>query len=286
MQSEIIKTSFNKKNEKKIEIDLIPLSRIKSFWKSKVEERYERIDFYQFIHFTAGTGKHFVDFNTYEYSVGTSFYLSKYQVQKWDFTKDYDGYIVLFTENFLSNTEKDRKLLLDLEIALHNSPKLPETSSASIIELLKLLLREFSQPADKVKEEILRSLLKAFLLQLLRFSPMECNLIDKDSDITLFRNFRRYLENHYLTKRTVAEYATKCGVGPKKLNHAIQKFSGITAKQYIDGRIILEAKRLISSTCETTQEAAFALEFDDPSNFVKFFKRYTGVTPSQFMASL
>ena len=286
MQSEIIKTSFSKKNEKKIEIDLIPLSRIKSFWKSKVEERYERINFYQFIHFTAGTGKHFVDFNTYEYSVGTSFYLSKYQVQKWDFTKDCDGYVILFTENFLSNTEKDRKLLLDLEIALHNAPKLPETSSASIVELLKFLLREFSQPADKVKEEILRSLLKAFLLQLLRFSPLECNLIDKDSDITLFRNFRRYLENHYLTKRTVAEYAAECGVGPKKLNHTIQKFSGITAKQYIDGRIILEAKRLISSTCETTQEAAFALEFDDPSNFVKFFKRYTGVTPSKFQASL
>lgn len=286
MDPEIIKTSFLKKNEKKIEIDLVPLSRIKAFWKAKAEKRYEQIDFYQIIHFTTGTGRHFVDFKSYEYGAGTTLYISKYQVQKWGFTEECDGYIILFTENFLSNTEKDRKLLLDLEIATHSAPKLPEASSENIAELLKLLLREFRQPADKVKEEILRSLLKGFLLQRLRYSTMESDLVDKESDINLFRNFRRHLEIHYLTKRTVAEYAAECGVGPKKLNQTIQKFSGITAKQYIDGRIILEAKRLIASICDTTQEAAFALEFDDPSNFVKFFKRYTGMTPSQFRASL
>lgn len=286
MKSEIIKTHFNKKNEIGIEFDLVPLKSIKHIIEKKMKGRYERLDFNMIVHFTKGEGFHHIDFNSYKYKEGTSFYLSRYQVQKWELNRDTDGFLILFTDNFFNTSEYDRKLLLDLEIALQGHPEISKEKNPFILESLNILKREFAVPKDSVKEEILRSQIRILLLHLLRDNQQLKKGTIFENDTELFKRFRHSLESNYLTMRTVAEYANQCGVGQKKLNQVIQKISGTTAKKYIDNRIILESKRLLSSTCDTTQEAAFALEFDDPSNFVKFFKRYTGVTPSQFQSSI
>ena len=282
--AEITNTFFNKKSEKSIEIDVVPLNDIRPFFKSFVEGKYERLDFYLFLHFTNGDGNHFIDFKSYKYQTGSSFFLSRYQVHKWDITDTTDGYLVLFTENFLSKSEDDRELLLNL-LSVQRSPKLSDNNSI-LTESLQVIIREFNKPEDHYKEDILRAQLRVLLLQILRDQPLESSSCQVQRDTTLFNIFRQTLEQNFLTVKTVSEYANLLGVGPKKLNTTIKQFSNTTAKHYIDNRVILEAKRLLSSTYETTQETAYALEFEDPSNFVKFFKRYVGITPSQFQSSL
>ncbi len=50
----------------------------------------------------------------------------------------------------------------------------------------------------------------------------------------------------------------------------------------INDRIILEAKRQLCYTDLKIKEIAFRLGFDDPSYFVKLFKRQTGILPAEF----
>ncbi len=50
----------------------------------------------------------------------------------------------------------------------------------------------------------------------------------------------------------------------------------------INDRIILEAKRQLCYTDLNIKEIAFRLGFDDPSYFVKLFKRQTGILPAEF----
>ena len=45
-------------------------------------------------------------------------------------------------------------------------------------------------------------------------------------------------------------------------------------------------KRNISENKYTSQEIAFKMGFKEPSNFIRFFKKFTGVTPNQFQEEM
>jgi len=53
----------------------------------------------------------------------------------------------------------------------------------------------------------------------------------------------------------------------------------MTAKEVIDQRVVLEAKRLLVHSNATSAQIGYQLGFPEPSNFVKFFRRMTGTTP-------
>ena len=55
-----------------------------------------------------------------------------------------------------------------------------------------------------------------------------------------------------------------------------------TPLQIINDRIVLEAKRQLQHTSLNIKEISYNLGFEDPSYFVKFFKRQTGYLPSDF----
>jgi AraC-like DNA-binding protein len=56
------------------------------------------------------------------------------------------------------------------------------------------------------------------------------------------------------------------------------------SRQFIDDRVVLEAKRLLAHTGVTVTECARRAGFDDPANFSKFFRARTGLTPGAFAA--
>ncbi|AOW14451.1 hypothetical protein LPB72_02990 [Hydrogenophaga crassostreae] len=57
---------------------------------------------------------------------------------------------------------------------------------------------------------------------------------------------------------------------------------GFTAKQVIDRRIVLEARRLLAHSQMPVAHIGHQLGFTEPTNFVKFFRRLGGETPQQF----
>lgn len=278
---DIKKTPFLKKSERDIEVDILSLQDIRKLLPVKGSGVFERLDFYLLVHFTAGTGNHFVDFCSYPYQKGATFFVSKYQVQQWDVFDDTEGFLILFTEEFFSTNDMDRTILLDLEITTQQkAPLLPTDTEHFVANSLSALLHEFKQPKDFVKDEMLRSLLRVMLLHILRTASAVVETRNRSE--SQFLQFRRLLEANLYKKWSVSDFAAQIGVGPKRLNTLIKEQSGKTAKEFIDTRLALEAKRLLTTICSTTKEAAFTLNFDEPSNFVKFFKRTCGETPSQF----
>ena len=57
--------------------------------------------------------------------------------------------------------------------------------------------------------------------------------------------------------------------------------AGKSASEIIYNQLIMEAKRLLR-TGISVKETAYALQFDDPGHFSKFFKNKTGSSPSDF----
>jgi AraC-like DNA-binding protein len=106
--------------------------------------------------------------------------------------------------------------------------------------------------------------------------------INIGKDWEYISEFRKALDELIKATRSVQYYADHLNVTRKKLNQATQKFLGKSAKKVIEERVVLEVKRLLLYTTCTVKEIGFSLGFTDPTNFNKFFKKHTQITPAQY----
>ncbi|MFF7469175.1 helix-turn-helix domain-containing protein [Streptomyces sp. NPDC008092] len=99
-----------------------------------------------------------------------------------------------------------------------------------------------------------------------------------------YRLFQHELERSFTTLRQAHDYAARLGYSLKTLNRACRRATGHTAKQLVDARVTLEAKRLLAHTDLPVAAISHRLGFTEPTNFSKFFTREAGGTPGAFRA--
>jgi len=99
---------------------------------------------------------------------------------------------------------------------------------------------------------------------------------------TLLQKYIQLVNSHYIDKRTVQEYADLLSVTSNYLSQSVKQASGRNAHSYITDRLASEARSLIRYTDLEITQIAYQLNFSDPANFGKFFKKQTGVSPSEF----
>jgi len=101
----------------------------------------------------------------------------------------------------------------------------------------------------------------------------------------LFERFLELVTEHHNSQRSMTFYADKLCITPKYLSKIVKDTSGISAPQWIDQYVILEAKQLLKNSDLCIKEISDELSFPNPSFFFKFFKRNTGLTPNQYRNS-
>ena len=99
-----------------------------------------------------------------------------------------------------------------------------------------------------------------------------------------FRQFTELLGEHYKHERSVGFYARQLCITPKYLTTLIKRISGKSVSEWIDNYVILEAKTLLKYSNMSVQEIAYYLNFPNQSFFGSYFKRNTGMSPSQYKA--
>jgi hypothetical protein len=77
----------------------------------------------------------------------------------------------------------------------------------------------------------------------------------------------------------------KCSTCEKRLGQATSKVLGKTPKELINDRTLLEAKRLLVHGNQSIKEIGFYLGFEEPTNFIKYFRKHTDKTPVEFRES-
>lgn len=158
-----------------------------------------------------------------------------------------------------------------------------QSQSTQITTLIQLMTDEIQTLNDHFQASILQNLLHNFLL----LSERACckqnfTKIKKGADLDYVMLFKDLLEMDFKTQKQVAYYTKKIIITEKRLNQATTKTLGKTPKEIIDDRILLEAKRILAHTNESIKEIAYHLGFEEPTNFIKFFKKRSSVTPTEF----
>lgn len=144
------------------------------------------------------------------------------------------------------------------------------------------VINEVSQlVVDRERElspELLRQQLATLLLRIRLLGP------EHAEDETYLR-FRQDLEDRYADTRRVEDYADRVGCCVRTLTRASLAATGRSAKQVIDDRVTLEAKRLLAGTDLPVAEVGRRLGFPEPTNFGRFFQREVGQSPGAFRAA-
>ena len=236
-----------------------------------------RHNYYTVLWATCTTGVHMIDYNEFPIEPGVVFFVSPGQVHKVVTDKEPEGYVFLFTEAFLKLNYIPREFITNLGLFSDMAATPPIVLDEKGRENLRHISRhieELFRGNEPFKEEAIGAYLKLFLIECNKYAPVKAidNPQSLQSSKILLRAFKEIVEEDYNTRLKVADAARKLNVTPDYLNTIIKESLGKTAKEYIQDRIILEAKRLGVHTNLSSKEIAFELGFDDPSHFSRFFK--------------
>ena len=102
-----------------------------------------------------------------------------------------------------------------------------------------------------------------------------------------FLGFKLFVENHLTDQPAVTEIAEKLALSTDTLYRIVKQYSGVSPKEFIKERLIIEARRRIYNNPNTSvKELAFELGFNDPGYFSRLFKKVTGKTVAGFYQDL
>ncbi|MEM6643520.1 MAG: helix-turn-helix domain-containing protein, partial [Bacteroidota bacterium] len=199
-----------------------------------------------------------------------------------------EGYAIIFKSSFLDhNYILLERLQLNRLFNYHiESPVLvPQNLIDEDMEkVVREMYNEMHLSKEKLKPEIVRSLLYVLLLKAERAKEEQVPQYTNSHWIELFHTFKNRLESGYRSTRNARDYAGQLNISYKLLNEIIKNFTNKTAKEFIDHLITMEIRRYLASTSLSIKEISYKIGFEEPSNLVKYFKKHTGSTPLKFRA--
>ncbi|WP_162276932.1 helix-turn-helix domain-containing protein [Mucilaginibacter pedocola] len=209
-------------------------------------------------------------------------YISSYQ----DKTDDVKLYMLLFKPEFLTESFIKKELIEQLLDPATGQPPIFELDEDSFRQL-KFLFEQIGWEV-KQKKNFSRQVIRLLLIQVLFEINRACEtcsstaLRQTSRQHTITLNFRKQVDEHFLEKRTVREYADLAGISPKYLLEAVKNETGQTALQIIHNRLYLEAQYLLNLSGKSIKEAALELGFSTSSHFSRFFRQMSGRSPVEY----
>jgi AraC-like DNA-binding protein len=287
---QIAETGYHPRQPYTLDLEILPVSVLRGRASVDFRRKPERIRFHLIICVTSGRCSHMVDFRTAECRQGSVLTLHPGQVQRYDVSTEWQGWLVLFRPEFLQPQEAQTRLN-ELDVfrqldALPSHLQLQEFEYNAVVESIARMFTDTHRDAGSdVLHALLRNQLHATLIRLhLAQARREGPRIDPPALVRCFRRYRLAVEEHFHKRHVVAGYAKVLGCSEKSLGRAVKKITGITAKEFLSQRIVLEAKRLLVHTALPVSVIAHRLGFDESTNFVKFFRREVRQSPGEFRA--
>ena len=262
-------------------IDAALLSALPAF---KASADSHRLDFYDLLLITRGSGWFDLDDERHRVTAGQLFITRPGQVRRWD-AAGVDGACIFFASEFIRDAFADARFLD--QFAFFDSARRSGAITLSAAERTQFL-RRFRRMGEELRglradaTDLLRAQLHELLVLINRWylaryprtrNPVRNGTIDR---------FRSMVERDFRRVHRVREYAERLAVSPGHLNVLCHAHLGRSASAEIHQRLLVEARRLLRYTDKPAFAIAQELGFADPAYFGRFFRRQTNATPRRF----
>lgn len=263
---------------------LIDLIQLESLEKYIIRKESHVLSYYDITLITEGNGFFLLDEFRYTIEPRKIFFSSPMQVREWETEKVPKGLVLIFEEEFLGTFFNDLEFVQRLSYfnTLFHQPFLSLNTSdyAYFKAVLENIEKEIITQTEK-DNHILRALLYQVLGWLNRLY-LKSNSFSESIPGSHIFEFRRLVNQHFADQHSVSFYADKLNITAGHLNDVIKQHFGVSAKEFIQNRIFLEAKRLLQYSSMTVAEIAWKLNFQDDSYFIRAFKNKMGCTPHSY----
>jgi len=246
-----------------------------------------RHNYYSVIWPFSGSGRHIIDFREYPILPHHLFFISPRQVHQIISGPGTTGLVILFTPEFLMKNSIKKDFITNLKLFRDSSetPALP-LSGPMLQNILTLAARmkEAYESEKELKYETIGAYLKLILIECNGHCSLTPDVNTQSLEVgkTMVQRFKNLVETRYQQWHQVRDYAGALNVSPNYLNEVIKSNIGVSAKDFIQNRLLLEAKRMAVFTGKSIKETAYDLGFEDPSYFSKFFRAGTGQSIIEF----
>lgn len=267
-----------------------------SFAISKMEDIYmkkygktsepHRHDYFTVIIINQAKGFHKIDFNSYTLSEKQIFFVAPGQVHQMIETDLSNGFVMTFSNQFLIENSIPLSFVSSLNLFQNygqTPPLLPNNSQYDNIKQFAQQIFDLFHGEAQMKHLSIGAFLKLLLIECNNICSIIPIQTEKDSSAdNLIRKFKDTVDQHFTNEHSTSFYANLLNISPDHLSRIVKAKLGRTAKEYIQSRIIVEAKRLIYFADLSNKEIGYALGFSEPANFSAFFKKHTQLSPSIF----
>ena len=266
-------------------VEVMSLADLRSRAPAGVLQVPARPEFHQLLTVTSGALVHDVDLTGYALAPGSWLWVRPGQVQQWGDVGNAEGELILFERGFL---DPDTVALARLDDPFGPVMVTPggaderKALSTAVDHLTREFRADLRRPID-IHISVLRHLLACLVLNLAHAARPTSSPAFQPSEAYL--RFRDAAERDFRHSRCLDDYARALGYSSRTLSRATLADAGVNAKEFIDRRVVLEAKRLLAHSQWPAARIATELGFSSATNFSKYFHKHTGAAPIAFRST-
>jgi AraC family transcriptional activator of pobA len=237
---------------------------------------------------TRGTAQVEANLQVYEARPGAMLLATPFHVLRiYDSDADFLCRFIVFSKEFLTENNVNSHFLESF--SYFKSASIPviytESDDAKILlEIYALIQQKLEREEHPYRMEIARSILITLLYEVAAIYEKQHIIIkgkqSRKQELNIL--FQDLVFRHYKEHRNVQYYADALFVSSKHLTESIKDVTGRTAGEWIDDAVVLEAKVLLRNLDMSVAQIADSIHFPDQSSFGKYFKKQTGLSPSDY----
>ena len=201
------------------------------------------------------------------------------------------GWALLFDTELLRNSELGRRIS-DYHFFSYNTSEallMSPEQRQSIVGILEQIRRELQQEEDEHTLRIVTSQIEQVLEYVSRYYALQLSSSAKAANSDLLTRFENLLQHYYddgtqrtLGLPTVKYCAQELFLSPNYFGDLIRELTGKSATSHIR-RFIMQRSQTLLLGGSTISETAESLGFEYPQHFTRQFKKYFGMTPTEFL---
>ena len=235
--------------------------------------------------------------NTYDYQEGTLVFIGPGQIFGTDGGEELyqpKGFGVVFHLDLIKGTSLGQRIQdynffsYQVSEALHVS----ERERTLVLDCFSKIQYELEHAVDKHSKMLLADNIELLLNYCLRFYDRQ--FITRDlANQGILERFERLLQDFFSSEKpqevglpSVTYCAGELNLSPHYFGDLVKKETGKTALEYIQLKLIDEAKVRIHDPLLSISEIAYSLGFKYPQHFTRLFKNQVGLTPGEYRAGV
>ena len=214
------------------------------------------------------------------------FWFAKSKLTDLQFSKSFNGTVLLVENQFLNDNIPDQNLSIDATLHSRRYPVKQlndQKDRQRVLRNFQLLNDKFQDKEHRFFEEALKLQMRLFILEMWHTFAKDYERRKRTLQTgTLYERFMHLVQEYSIKEREVQFYANQLNITAKYLNAVSKQNSGVTASEWIQRYVKERIVQLLQNKNLNISEIADEMDFSSRSFFTRYVKKMLGMTPKEY----